>query len=827
MRVSFRWLREIVPDLSVTAEQVAERLVQVGLEVEGISEFGADLDHVVVAAVRKIEPHPNRERLHVVTIDTGKGEDRVVCGASNVPDPGGLVALAPLGTTLTSAGFTVEPRTIGGIQSTGMLCSESELGIAESSEGILVLPAGSGVPGTPVSRVLPEGRDTIFELGVTPNRPDALGHLGVARDLAAVFQIPLSEPAATVPFRTAQSSAKDRITVQIDEPDRCPIYACAIVDDVLIGPSPSWLRFRLYALGVRPISNVVDVTNLLLLESGQPMHAFDYDLVAGRRILVRCARPGEPFTTLDGVARRLDPDDLVICDGDGPTALAGVMGGQRSEIRPETTRVLLECAYFTPRGIRRTSRRHGLSTESSFRFERGVDFGGVSRVLDRAKSLLSSLASGAASADSVFAKGKPLEVPSVRLRSARLNALLGIEVPFTMATSILARLGFATEHVDDGPEGPTARIRGASFRPDITQEIDLIEEVARIRGLEAIPTVLPAILPAAPRQTGKLERRTLSAAVALGLSEAVTYSFVAEGDLKKLGAPPPVVTIKNPLSEDRSVLRTSLLPGLLDVLRRARRHGEHDMRVFAVGARFLPPGEGSASAARPRLAEDSGVLPEERPSFAALLAGNRSFHLTKPEELDVYDAKGIALELVSRIARREASVSPMTASERLPYLHPRGAAWITIGSQRVGALGPLHPDTVDAFDLGGPAQVIEVDLVAVEALSSPVPQYHPIPRLPAVSRDVAVVVTDALPAAEVEDAIRSAAGALCESVQLFDVFSGPSLGAGKRSLAYHVVYRDPKAATEPEGARTLTDDEVDRQHELVRKAMKQVGELRE
>lgn len=827
MRVSFRWLRELLPDLSATADQVAERLVQVGLEVEGISEFGADLDNVLLAAVRKIEPHPNRERLRLVTVDTGKGDERVVCGATNVPEPGGLVALAPLGTTLAGAGFKVEPRAIGGVPSAGMLCSESELGIAESSEGILVLPAGAGAPGTPLSRVFPEGRDTVFELGVTPNRPDALGHLGVARDLAAVFQIPSSEPIAPVPSRKAQSSARDRITVQIDEPDRCPIYACAIVDDVVIGPSPSWLRFRLHALGVRPISNVVDVTNLLLLESGQPLHAFDYDLVAGHRILVRCAAPGEPFTTLDGVARRLDADDLVICDGEGPTALAGVMGGKRSEIRAETMRVLLECAYFTPRGIRRTSRRHGLSTESSFRFERGADFGGVPRVLDRAKSLLSSLASGAPTEDAVVAKGKPLDVPSIRLRSARLNALLGTQVPFSEATGILGRLGFATERVEDGPDGPTATVRGASFRPDIAQEIDLIEEVARIRGLEAIPTVLPAIVPAAPRQTGKLERSALAAAAALGLSEAVTYSFVAEPDLKKLGAPPPVVTIKNPLTEDRSVLRTSLLPGLLDVLQRARRHGERDVRVFAVGARFLPPGEDSASPARPRLAEDSGVLPEERPSFAALLAGTRGSYLTKPEELDVYDAKGIALDLVSRIAGRDASVEPMTAGERLPHLHPRGAAWITIAGHRVGSLGPLHPATVEAFDLDGPAQVIEVDLVAVEALSRPVPQYRPIPRLPSVSRDVAVVVAETVPAAEVERGIREAAGALCESVQLFDVFSGPALGLGRRSLAYHVVYRDPKSATQPESARTLTDDEVDRQHEQVRQAMKRVGELRE
>lgn len=801
--------------------------MQVGLEVEGIEEFGADLDLVVVAVVQKVEPHPSRDRLRLVTVDAGRGEERVVCGASNVPAPGGLVALAPLGTTLRGAGFKVEPRAIGGIESAGMLCSESELGIAESSEGILVLPEGSFAPGMPLSRALPEGRDTVFELGVTPNRPDALGHLGVARDLAAAFAIPLSEPALPEPLRSSTEPMGGRITVQLDEPERCPLYGAAMVDDVVVGPSPAWLRFRLHALGIRPISNVVDVTNLLLLEAGHPMHAFDYDLVAGRRIVVRLAHPGEPFTTLDGVERKLDRDDLVICDGDGPTALAGVMGGQRSEIRRETKRVLLECAYFTPRGIRRTSRRHGLSTESSFRFERGVDFGGVPRVLDRARFLLSRLASGAASPDSVIARGNVPAVPEIRLRSSRLDALLGIHVPFAEATAVLDRLGFSTGRVQDGEGGPSAMVRGASFRPDIAREIDLIEEVARIRGLDGIPTVLPKILPAPPRETGKLERRTLAAAAALGLSEAVTYSFVAEAELQKLGAPPPVVVIKNPLAEDRSVLRTSLLPGLLDVLRRGRRHGEHDVRVFSVGARFLPPGETSATSARPRLAEDSGVLPEERPSFAAVLAGARGPRLAAREELDVFDAKGLALELVSRIAGREPTAAPMSASERPTHLHPRGAGWILLGDERVGAFGPLHPDTVEAFDLGGPALAIEIDLAAVEALSSAVPHYHPIPRLPAVARDVAIVVAETVTASVVERAIRSAAGALCESVELFDVFAGPSLGEGKRSLAYRVVYRDPKATTDPEAARTLTDDEVDRQHEQVRKAMKQVGELRE
>lgn len=827
MRVSLRWLRELLPDLDASGDRVADRLTRLGLEVEGITRLGAGLEPVVVAEVRKVEPHPKRDRLRLVTVSTGAAEQRVVCGADNVPDPGGLVVLAPLGAHLPAAGFTIEPRAIAGVESSGMLCSESELGLAEESEGILVLGAGSVRPGTPLAEAVPETADTLIDIGVTPNRPDALGHFGVARDLAAALAIPWKEPAALSPARVASGNASERVAVQIDEPERCSIYGAAVVDDVVIGPSPAWLRYRLHALGVRPISNVVDVTNLLLLESGQPMHAFDYDLVAGGRIVVRCARAGEPFTTLDGVARALDADDLLICDAEGPTALAGVMGGKRSEIRTATKRVLLECAHFTPRSIRRTSRRHGLSTESSFRFERGTDFGAVPRVLERARALLTTLSGGAAVPGAVFARGASVQVPSMKLRSARLNAILGTPVDFRDATDTLTRLGFTVAPAESGPDGHSATVTGASFRPDVSKEIDLIEEVARIRGLDAIPTALPPILPGSPRPTGKLELSALRAAAGLGLSEAVTYSFVSKEDLLRLGAPPPVVTIQNPLSEDRSVLRTSLLPGLLDVLRRARRHGERDVRVFSVGARFLPPSEGSASAARPRAESDRGVLPEERPSLAAILAGARSGYLSKPEEVDVFDAKGVALELASRIVGRDAEVTAMRAEERLPYLHPRSAAWVVIGEARVGAIGALHPDTVDAFDLGAPAQIIELDLAALEAVGVAPPRYRPIPRLPSTTRDVAVVVGETASAAEVERRIRAAAGPLCESVHLFDVFTGEALGAGKRSLAYHVVYRDPNAALSPESARTLTDDEVDRQHEKVRHAMQQLGELRE
>jgi phenylalanyl-tRNA synthetase beta chain len=400
-------------------------------------------------------------------------------------------------------------------------------------------------------------------------------------------------------------------------------------------------------------------------------------------------------------------------------------------------------------------------------------------------------------------------------------------VPLDEAATILGRLGFATKRVDQGE--PLLDVEGASHRPDVTREIDLVEEVARIRGYDRIPTTLPAILAQEPRVTGMLERSAAREAQNLGLSEAVTYSFVSPRELEAVGAPRPTIAIRNPMSEERTVMRTSLLPGLLETLRRARRRGEPEIRLFAVGARFLPPEGAAGTPARPLADEDRGVLPEERPSFAAVLAGPRPTYLSKPDDVDAFDAKGLAVELVERLTGRTPETALMNAKDprgTLAHLHPRGAAWIVVGGVVLGSLGPLHPDVVDALDLGGPAQVVEIDLVAAEALGKPTPKFRPIPRLPAVQRDIALVVDEAVPAVSLEREIRNAAGDLCEKVELFDVFVGGAIPPGRRSLAFRVVYRDPKAAADPDSARTLTDQEVEERHERVRTALRKHGELR-
>ena len=810
MRVSYNWLRELLPELTLSPGEVADRLNGVGLAVDRVEPRGQALAEVRLARVTALEAHPKRSGLRLVTIDHGRGTQRVVCGAANVPEPGGMVVLAPLGARLPSLPEPLAAREIGGVLSEGMLVSESELGLTAAAEGIIVLPAGAAEPGRTLAELVPSAVDTIFELDVTPNRPDALGHVGVARDLAALLALGAPRPTPAGAVKQADSALASLVTIENRDTERCPHYAAGAVLGVTVGPSPLWLRWRLESLGVRAISNVVDVTNLILLEYSQPLHAFDLDRLRGARIVVRRAVAGEPFTTLDGVARKLDADDLVIADGDVPSALAGVMGGQDSEIRATTRRVLLECAYFQPRGVRRTARRHGLHTESSHRFERGVDFGAVPAVLERAKELLAELSGGSIVAGAIHARGPEVVPARIRLRASRLDTLLGVPVPFEPAVASLERLGFAVASRSGSGDSAAVEVLAASHRPDVTLEVDLVDEVSRLRGLDAIPARLPAVAPQPPRRTGELERRVLEVVQALGLSEARTYAFVDPADLRRLKAPEAAVTLKNPLGEERSVMRTSLLPGLLSSLTRARRRGETRVRLFSLGATFHAPVLAPSDGPRPRLAEDVGSLPSERLELAVLLAGPRLERLVlDPPEVDVYDAKAIAVELVERLAQRAATVENAGAVDGVAHLHPRGAGLVRVGDTLLGRFGPLHPEVIDAFELGGQAQVIELDLEALERLGTVVPRYRTIPRLPAVTRDVSLVVGEDVQAGRVLGVLARAAGELCESIDVAAEFRGGSLPAGSRSLTFRVVYRDPKARLDTGDARTLTDQEVD------------------
>jgi len=824
MRVSLRWLRELLPEIPKDPKLVGETLTSVGLAVDAVHDFATRLQPMQVAEVREVDKHPKRDQLRLVTVDRGQGTlQRVVCGAPNVPDPGGLVWLAPLGTLLPGMDQPLDAREIGGIKSEGMLCSEVELGLADKSDGIFVMPPGTCKPGTPVIEALPELDDVVFDIDVTPNRPDALSHLGVARDLAARLGVPFKVPDPDLVLPVAETSIDDLVNVIVQDGERCPIYGAAAALDVKIAPAPDFMRWRLHRLGIRPISNVVDITNWILLLFGHPTHAFDYARLRGKKIVVRRAAEGEKFFTLDGVERELTSDDLMIADAEGATALAGVMGGLHSEIADTTTSVLLECAYFAPRGVRRTSRRQALHTESSHRFERGVDWGGVEQVLEHSLALLGRLAGARRARGLSVTKASHLKCARATLRFARLDALLGISVPEGESVAILERLGFKV--LGRNREGVEVEV--PSHRPDVTREVDLIEEVARIYGLEKIPTRIPARVEQPKRNAGRLEQAFTEISVQLGLSEALLYGFTSDKALAMVHAPAAVVRLKNPLTEERNVMRTSLVPGLLEALARSRRHGEPSVRLFAVGSIFLPSNtERSITAEheRPRANEDRGELPVEVPRYAAVIAGPRSTWLKKPDPVDVFDAKGLAVELVERYLRRPATIVQVPNQPHTKHLHPRGAADLLVAGLRVGWFGPIHPDIIEALDLGDSAQVVELDLSAIETLQREAPHYRPLLRVPAIVRDVSFEVPKAVPAGQIVSTMTVAAGDLCESVEPFDLFEGQGVSRESRAIAFRLTYRDPKARLEPDTARTLTDAEVDeRQAHVVKAVQKQLG----
>lgn len=809
MKASYRWLRELVPGVDLSPRDLAARLTGAGLEVEGLTEYGAGSESCLVVEVKGKRQHPTKSGLTLVTIDKGGETQEIVCGAPNVPEPGGLCVLAPLGTHLPAKGMTIDRRTIAGVVSEGMLCSESELGLTDEHAGIMILPPGIAKAGTRFTDAVPNARDTILEISLTPNRPDGLGHVGLARELAAVSKVPFEWPATGVPYELNDSTTQDLVTIRVHDEERCPHYGGACAIDITIAPSPLWLRYRLQALGVRSISNVVDITNLVMLEYGHPLHAFDLDRVGKSTIEVRRAKEGEKLVTLDGVERTLVADDLLICDGNGPVALAGVMGGASSEIQNDTKRVLFECAWFDPRGVRRTARRHGMHTESSHRFERGVDRGDIPRVLERTVALTLELGGGSATNRQLHVQGArvaptpaPLERRSLRFRGKRIEKVLGIDVPFAEATSILKRLGceIRNEKADE------CEVVVPTHRPDLGREVDLVEEVMRLYGIDNVNAELPPIR--ASRDVGgreELARRARAACTELGLSEAITFSFTSPRVLEALGAPPPAVVIANPMAEHHSVMRTTALPGLLDAVKNARRHGERDVREFTVGPVFL------AREKAPALAGDA-KLPDERLCVAFVLAGDRPTWLEKPKPFDVWDAKGYAESIARRLSGRAPTIVPAAKDAAPKHLHPRGAAFVEVDGVRLGSFGPLHPDVGDALELDGEVLVCEMEIDPFVG-GAALPRFSPIPRFPASSRDVALVVKDGIPAGEVEKTVRDAAGPLAEEVRLFDRFVGGQIPAGSSSLAFRVVYRSAE--------KTLTDAEVDAAHANV---VKVVGE---
>lgn len=786
MKLSFNWLRELC-DLppEVDGERAAAALTGQGLEVEGIERMGRELSGVVVAEVVATRPHPNADKLRIVRVRAGSREEDVVCGASNVPPHGSRVCWAPPGATLPG-GRTLQAREVRGVLSPGMLCSEPEMALGEDASGIVILPA-TAVPGDDVAQVLGVV-DDVFEVNVTPNRPDALSHIGIARELAAHFGAKLRWPSID---KVAVVEAGPSMDVEILDPQGCPRYTARFIAGVTVGPSPIPIRLRLAYCGMRAISNLVDATNYILLETGHPLHAFDFDKLAGR-IVVRRAKPAEEMQTLDGQNRLLVRDDILITDERGPVAIGGVMGGATSEVSDTTRNVLLEAATFDPPSIRRTAKRLGIPSEASYRYERGVDANGIPFASLRAASLMARLGGGSLVYAHVDRFPRPPATVKVSLPLTKLRRVSGSDYALDFAESQLSRLGMACQSATDG-----LVVTVPSYRPDITLAEDLVEEILRMGeyGKPARKGRIASNASELPNPEGPADRARLLLAAA-GLSEIVTWAFVPRpvldviSDGGKDATLGQGIRLRNPISADYEVMRTSLLPGLADALKRNLARGVLDAWLFEVG---------------PVIRRDADGAPLESNHAAGLLAGRRADWLKPGESLDFFDCKRVVEDLLRGFGiRDEAFVTP----GGLPFLHPGVSAQVlSPAGVGLGRLGELHPAVARKLGIEPVALYFEIEVAALHAAATAVRTSAP-PRFPAVARDVSFWIDVAVPAAAQRAAFLSAAEPLLVDLAVLEDFRDPKyVPAGKKGLLWTMTYRASD--------RTLTDAEADEAHRRV------------
>ncbi|MGV8075364.1 MAG: phenylalanine--tRNA ligase subunit beta [Syntrophobacteraceae bacterium] len=781
MIVSLKWLRDYV-DIPLSVEELVGRLTMAGLEVDAVSYLNTFLENVITVRVEAVEPHPKADRLRLCRVSDGRNVYKIVCGAPNVEE--GRIAPLALPGARVANGMTIQESRIRGEHSQGMLCSEIELGIGEDASGIKLLPADTPI-GVPLREAL-KIDDVVLDIGVTPNRGDCLSAVGIAREIAAICGQPMRYPALIV----AESGppVDTLASVAIEDPAGCPRYAARVIEGVAVGPSPAWLRERIEEVGLRSINNIVDVTNYILMELGQPLHAFDYDLLKEHRIVVRRAAEGERFTTLDNIERSLYGDTLLICDGGGPVAIAGIMGGLDSEINPGTTRVLIESAYFEPTCIRRSSKKLGLRTEASFRFERGVDPEGLIRALDRAAMLMLEVAGGRVATGRIDSYPNPIKVPTLTLRVDRTNKFIGMNLSASAMAEALSSIEMRIEEQTND----RIVVVPPAFRSDITREIDLVEEVARLIGYDRIPVTVPeANVSAAeldPHMTARLDVKNIL--LGAGFFEVINYSFLSQGSLEKLGLTPEdprlhPIRIKNPLSEEQAVMRTSLIPGLLQTAAFNLDRRNENIKIFELSKVFLP--------------KKGDPLPSEPHSFAGVMAGKRVPDLLYggEAEVDFTDAKGVV----------ENSLVPFffekldfIADNLPPYLDPRCAASVYCGDDRLGVLGRVQHDVAESFGLKRVLYLFELDFDLAYSLRRPHPMFRSLPRFPSVSRDMALIVDENLPVQEPLNFLWSRKESFLEQVEVFDIYKNQQLGSGKKSIGYRLTYRALD--------RSLTDDEV-------------------
>jgi len=760
MLVPLSWLKDFAP-IEADTPALVDAFNELGLVVDGVTEIAAVDENVVVARVLQTREHPGADKVQLVDVDAGGEQLQIVCGAFNF-GAGDLVPLARTGTRLPN-GMAIERRQVRGQWSEGMLCSSAELGLSDDHSGILVLGVDAE-PGVPLRKALAMEPDVVFDLDVTPNRPDAMSVAGVARDLAAKLGVPFSLPdVPAVPTGDSQAS------VVVKSKDLCPRFTAIVLEGVTVGASPAWLARRLTLSGMRPINNVVDVSNYVMLELGQPNHPYDLSRLRGGGLLVRKGKKGETVTTLDDVERPVGPDDCLICDAEGePVGIGGVMGGASSEISDATTTVVLETAYFQPMAIAHTARRLGLRTEASARFERGTDYAGIERAAGRFLALIAEVAGARPAGGLVDVTGKLPKAARPVVRTRRVNELLGTTLTGDDVRRYLEPIGF-----ECAPARGGWRVTIPSWRPDSELEIDVIEEVARHHGYSNIPRTVP-LSPDVGRLTSyqRDRRRVRDILAGAGLYEAWTTAFLSPSDLERANLPTEAVHVANPLYQAEPLLRSSLLPGLLRAVATNARHQHADVRFFEVGRVFAPPASGD-------------VLPDERELVAVALAGADA-----AEAVRVWDVLCAALALEDVTIDADARAG----------LHPTRGARLLAGGDEVGEIGEVDPDVLTAFDIEERVGWFSIDLERLLAAPRRPAVFHPISRFPASDIDLAFVVDESVPAAAVERALRQAGGDLLVDIALFDVFRGAQLGVGKRSLAYRLRFNALD--------HTLTDEEV-------------------
>ena len=790
MKITLNWLKDYV-DFTWSPEELRDRLTMLGIEVEGVEKLGGEFEGVVVAQVLASEKHPNADKLSVCRVADGKGERQIVCGAKNFKVGDKVPLILPGATLPTKSGeqpMTIKAGKIRGIESQGMMCSPQELGLTQEADGLLILPSDAQL-GQPFAQHLGRAEgDVVYDLEITPNRPDLNSIIGIAREVSALTGNPLKIPA--VESQETDELAEKLVRVGIENTDACGRYTARVVKGVKIGPSPAWLKERLERVGVRSISNVVDVTNFVMLEIGQPLHAFDYHLLSDQKIIVRNAREGEPFVTIDGQKRELDSQMLVIADSQHAIALAGVMGGQNTEINDNTVDVLIESAYFKPQNIRRTSKKLELRTESSYRFERGCDPNIADWASRRAAQLILQTAGGTLARGAVDVYPSPVQPRHIPLRFAKVKQLLGVDIPAKQNVNYLRALQL--EVVEETPDGCT--VTAPTFRVDLKSEIDLIEEIARLYGVEKIPATPPRGAIGAHAYDSVHDqlaeaRRLLTA---LGLDEAQGQTLIPEAAAKLVSE--SFVALENPLSSDMNVLRPSLLPGLLDTLRHNLAHKNLDLALFEVGRVF-------------------GAGPKEERRLAVALTGQRQPSFWTGEDRDArfdgYDLKGALEEFLEQFGIRGVNYARNVQPTSL-FIE---SAAVQLGKLSLGVMGQVSPPLARRYDLRDPVWLAELNLDMLLARRNRSKAFKSLPIFPSVRRDVAMIVPENLMHDAVLQVVKQTKPQNLEGVELFDVFRGKNVPDGQKSMAYAFTYRNPE--------RTLTDAEVNAAHQAVVEQLKQ------